>query len=96
VWRPALAWAQKFKVEETAAAEAPRSLVLDLLRRSRIPGWLARQTGRLFGMIARQPALPRTADAGDMRRRLVRLGGWTVAGGALLFAVWGRRISCAS
>ena len=89
VWRPALAWAQKFKVEETAAAEAPRSLVLDLLSRSRIPGWFRRQTGRLFRVTNRQPALRRSGDAEGIRRRLVRLGGWTVAGGALLFAAWG-------
>src|SRR5262245_47241261 len=69
VWRPALAWAQKFKVEETAAAEAPRSLVLDLLRRSRVLGWLRRQTGRLSGQTLRPDALRRTADVEGTRRR---------------------------
>ena len=89
VWRPALVWAQKFKVEETAAAEAPRSFVLDLLRRSRIPGWFRHQAGRLFRVTARQQELRGTADAEATRRLLVRLAGWTVAGGALLFAAWG-------
>src|SRR5262245_42396959 len=88
-WRPALAWAQKFKVEETAAAEAPRSLVLDLLRRSRVLGWLRRQTGRLSGQTLRPDALRRTADVEGTRRRLVGLGGWGVATGALLLAAWG-------
>src|ERR1700741_5528130 len=36
-WRPLTAWAERFRVEESEAAEAPRSLTLDLLRRSRIP-----------------------------------------------------------
>jgi NitT/TauT family transport system permease protein len=89
VWRPALVWAQKFKVEETAAAEAPRSFVLDLLRRSRIPGWFRRQAGKLFRVTAQQQAPRSTEDAEGLRRRLVRLAGWTVAGGALLFAAWG-------
>ena len=37
-WRPLVAWADKFKLERSAAAEAPRSWVLDILRASRIPG----------------------------------------------------------
>ena len=36
VWRPAVAWAQKFRVEETAASGGAASWVLDLLRRSRV------------------------------------------------------------
>jgi NitT/TauT family transport system permease protein len=35
-WRPLVAWADKFKLEHSVAAEAPRSWVLDLLRSSRI------------------------------------------------------------
>jgi NitT/TauT family transport system permease protein len=89
VWRPALAWAQKFKVEETAATDVPRSLVLDLLRRSRILDWFGRHTARLSGRVSRHPALGGTADGEGMRRRLARGGGWAVAGGALLFAAWG-------
>jgi len=34
LWRPVVVWAQRFRVEETAAAEASRSWFLDLLRRS--------------------------------------------------------------
>ena len=36
VWRPIIAWAEKFKFEQVESAEPPRSPVLDLLRRSRI------------------------------------------------------------
>ena len=35
VWRPVIAWSQKFKFEQVEAAEVPHSPVLDLLRRSR-------------------------------------------------------------
>lgn len=35
-WRPLTAWAERFRVEDSEGAEAPRSVTLDLLRRSRI------------------------------------------------------------
>jgi NitT/TauT family transport system permease protein len=35
VWRPVIAWAEKFKFEQVEAADVPRSPVLDFLRRSR-------------------------------------------------------------
>ncbi len=34
LWRPAIAWADKFKVEQTGSGSAPDSFVLSLLRRS--------------------------------------------------------------
>ncbi|MFQ3648547.1 MAG: ABC transporter permease subunit [Anaerolineae bacterium] len=40
-WRPLVAWADKFKLERSAAAQAPQSWVLDILRASRIPSLLA-------------------------------------------------------
>jgi NitT/TauT family transport system permease protein len=35
-WRPLVAWAEKFKLEETQAPSRPRSAVLELLRRSHL------------------------------------------------------------
>ncbi|HTT21884.1 MAG TPA: ABC transporter permease subunit [Candidatus Sulfotelmatobacter sp.] len=35
VWRPVIAWAEKFKNEQVESIDAPRSWVLDLLRHSR-------------------------------------------------------------
>ncbi|MCU1700974.1 MAG: binding-protein-dependent transporter inner rane component [Mycobacterium sp.] len=46
-WRPLTAWAERFRIEESEAAESPRSLVLNLLRRSHVPAL----TGRLFGWL---------------------------------------------
>jgi len=40
-WRPVTAWAERFRVEESEAAERPRSLVLDVLRRSHVPAMIA-------------------------------------------------------
>jgi len=36
IWRPTIAWAEKFKFEQVESAFPPRSPVLDLLRRSKI------------------------------------------------------------
>ena len=46
-WRPLTAWADRFRVEESEATEAPRSFVLNLLRRSHVPTLM----GRLFGWL---------------------------------------------
>jgi NitT/TauT family transport system permease protein len=36
IWRPIIAWAEKFKFEQVEATETPQSPVLDLLRKSKI------------------------------------------------------------
>ena len=36
VWRPVIAWSEKFKFEQVEASETPRSPVLDFLRRGRL------------------------------------------------------------
>jgi len=36
VWRPLIAWGEKFKFEQVEATQTPRSPILDLLRRSRV------------------------------------------------------------
>ncbi|MBC7548170.1 MAG: ABC transporter permease subunit [Polaromonas sp.] len=41
VWRPLLAWADKFKMELTGASSAPTSWVYTLLRGTVVFGWLA-------------------------------------------------------
>jgi NitT/TauT family transport system permease protein len=41
-WRPMVAWAERFRAEESSADERPRSVVLDLLRHSAVPGLVAR------------------------------------------------------
>ncbi len=42
IWRPLLAWADKFKMEMVEGADRPRSTVLRILRRSLILDWLGR------------------------------------------------------
>jgi len=44
VWRPVIAWAQKFKFENVEAVDVPRSPVLNLIRRSKALAFLANRT----------------------------------------------------
>ena len=55
-WRPLTAWSEKFRIEESEAAEKHKSYVLNALRRSSIPGLLGRAAwpvGRLLDRITR-------------------------------------------
>jgi NitT/TauT family transport system permease protein len=46
VWRPVIAWAEKFKVEQVESSDAPRSWVLDLIRHSRSLAQIRQKTVR--------------------------------------------------
>jgi NitT/TauT family transport system permease protein len=76
LFRPLVAWAEKFHIEQTASADPPRSWVLDLLRRTRLMAAVGRPLGaaarwlasfRILGRLPRAPALSqrgeRTFDA---------------------------------
>jgi NitT/TauT family transport system permease protein len=55
-WRPMVAWSEKFRFEESESADRPRSVVLDLLRRSSVPHLVsrpARPVGRWLDTITR-------------------------------------------
>jgi len=42
LWRPLIAWADRFKVEQTGSGQAPTSAVLRVLRRSALLDWVQR------------------------------------------------------
>jgi NitT/TauT family transport system permease protein len=42
IWRPVIAWTEKFKFEQVEAVETPHSFMLDLLKRSKVLPFLAR------------------------------------------------------
>ncbi len=72
-WRPMAAWAERFRAEESASAEKPRSVVLDLLRRSSVPDLVARPVrpvGRVLDRVTRPFGLaehPLQRPAGRVR-----------------------------
>jgi NitT/TauT family transport system permease protein len=70
VFRPIVAWADKFRFEQTAARERPRSWVYDLWRRARLTrrtaqamGWLGSLVERLVPRPAAAPIVVRTSTA---------------------------------
>ena len=42
-WRPMIAWSERFRMEESEAAERPRSVVLEILRHSSVPQRIGRR-----------------------------------------------------
>ena len=55
-WRPIVAWAEKFRMETSATEQAPRSVTLNLLRRSNavaVSGALFRPVGRFLDYVTR-------------------------------------------
>ncbi|HXN46996.1 MAG TPA: ABC transporter permease subunit [Bryobacteraceae bacterium] len=87
IWRPVIAWSEKFKVEQVEASETHRSWMLDLLRRSKVLPRVARRT-----VLPAREALTlffahRESRAAG-RRPVARAVGWAVAGAALIGLVY--------
>ena len=85
VWRPAIAWSDKFKFEQVESGSQPTSAVLNLLRRSNLlerfrMAVMAPSAERISLRAARHPELP---EAPHSRRRTGRWW-WRMVVGALL------------
>ena len=52
LWRPLVAWAEKFKLEQTEGKDNPTSWVLDLLQRSYVLTWFSNHVGHAFGQFS--------------------------------------------
>ena len=79
VWRPVIAWAEKFKMEQVESASAPSSWVLEFLRRSRGMAYLRKRAVRPLREEMVQYFAPKErapATAGEERAGLVWL--WRV------------------
>ncbi|KAA2252702.1 ABC transporter permease subunit [Solihabitans fulvus] len=89
-WRPLTAWAERFRVEDSEAAQAPRSVVLNLLRRSRLPRALGRVLGPLGAPIDRVMAVFGLAEYPLRTSPTRRRAGDVVFGVAVLAVIaWG-------
>ncbi|MGI9170427.1 MAG: ABC transporter permease, partial [Caulobacteraceae bacterium] len=60
LFRPVVAWADKFRFEQTASQQQPRSWFFEVLRRTRLFRRIASPFGRTLARLPR-PALPRLA-----------------------------------
>jgi NitT/TauT family transport system permease protein len=96
LFRPLVAWADKFRMEFTSSGNAPESWLLDLIRRTRLIHRLLVPAGWLLAKTARVPLrvrLPRARPAAAHARRgpASRVGDivWAVVVLALtVFVVW--------
>jgi NitT/TauT family transport system permease protein len=90
LFRPIVAWADKFRFEQTASAEEPESWFLDLLRRTHIAGRLIRPLSRLGSFLAPPTRRRRTAPMPVSPRLAQWVDGlWTVViSAAVIGAVW--------
>ena len=80
VWRPVIAWSEKFKFEQVEASQTPQSPVLDLLRHSRLVSLAGqRVVAPMFESLALYFARRRAAR-GDARPK----SGWGKTAGAAL------------
>ncbi|RQS33674.1 ABC transporter permease subunit [Burkholderia sp. Bp8992] len=78
LFRPLVAWADKFRMENTASGDAPQSWLLDMMRRTHLihqllvpAGWLLSQAARIP---LRLPSLQGTRSRGASARRSSRIG----------------------
>jgi NitT/TauT family transport system permease protein len=95
LFRPLVAWADKFRMEFTSSGNAPESWLLDLIRRTRLihrllvpAGWLLAKTARVPLRIRLPKALP---ASGERHGKASRVGdiAWAVFVLALtVFVVW--------
>ena len=102
LFRPLVAWADKFRMENTSSGNAPQSWLLDLIRRTRLihrllapMGWLLAQTARVplrlplpqWRLASSKPGARRAASArGSQRLGDAVLGALVVA--LTLYVVW--------
>ena len=84
VFRPLVAWAERFRMEESEASEKSKSVVLNVLRRSNLPAYAAvvgRPIGRFLDRATRPFGLAEHPLTPDVRRQR--------AGDALFWVVMG-------
>jgi NitT/TauT family transport system permease protein len=68
IWRPVIAWSEKFKFEQVESVEPPRSFVLDFLQRSKVLPFLARVAVRPLREYLSLYFANRHAAAGENRK----------------------------
>jgi NitT/TauT family transport system permease protein len=98
LWRPLVAWSDRFKLEQSSGAEAPTSPVLDALRGSTLVDTLQRRVLRplahaLDRALSPAPQAPGVLALPSSSRRarspIARLVGWIAAVAGIAVALWG-------
>jgi NitT/TauT family transport system permease protein len=96
LWKPLVAWSERFRLEELSSADKPKSWVLDLLRRAplmrRFHRWRRRAAGGGGGDAVQESARRMVSPPADaarggllLRRSLL----WLFGAAAIASAAWG-------
>ena len=91
MFRPLVAWADKFRFEQTGAQVAPSSWFLDLLERSRLMRTLGKPAGMMLSTLARQRFAPPRVRAISIREvpsTVVDAIWFAIVAAAAIFAAW--------
>jgi len=103
-FRPLVAWAEKFHVEQTASSDPPRSWLLDVLRRTRLMARVGRPIGAAarwaasFRIMRTLPKPPALSERGERTFDVVWLGliiGVALFAGRAAFAFVARELTWA-
>ncbi len=94
-WRPLIAWSDKFRLEQSAAAAAPESWLYDLLKAARIPRLIAQTlaplreaSNRLLSRLTPQRSARTSAIGQSVQNdRLFNLGLLVMIGGILIAGI---------
>jgi NitT/TauT family transport system permease protein len=90
LFRPIVAWADKFRFEQTASEEQPQSWFFDVLRRTRVFRRIGRPFARAFAAVP-SPRLPRISlpsMGGEQTQRWLDRAWLALVAGAALWAAW--------
>jgi NitT/TauT family transport system permease protein len=94
VFRPIVAWADKFKFEQTAAQERPQSWLFDLMRRARLINRLSAIVGRVTARLSYLSAIrfPTASGRGLVKHPMLKKAGDGLWLGVVLattgYALW--------
>jgi len=92
LWRPLVAWAEKFKLEQTESKDNPTSWVLELLRGSYLLEWISTHVTRALGQLSERVSIVGTDVAQTLSghtptpiKVFLRIALWAIGAAA---AVW--------
>ena len=93
-WKPIVAWAQKYKFEETEAAEVSQSFVLDILRRSQLVKFIRTRifepaTSKFSVQLLSGSVALEAAESSPIGKPLFTFFRWILIGIFVLFLLWG-------
>jgi NitT/TauT family transport system permease protein len=93
LWRPLVAWSDRFKIEQSGAGDVPQSGVLDAIEGSALVAWLSVRVfvpaGRAIDDFLSRPRKARLTDEEEAKSTWRRLSPWLWGAVIILGMIWG-------